>query len=234
MAASQDLLVLFDLDGTLIRAGDTVHHDAFDHALRAVFGVSATVRGLPLGGRLDRQLAPEALAAAGVAVDHDDPRVDRVMAVMGRYYRLRVGPGDRADWVLAGVVDLLRKLKAGGTAMGIATGSAREVALAKLEGAHLSGYLTTGAYGDEASDRAALVDRAVHQAGATYGRRFLRPNTVVVGDTPADVEAARAVGARVVAVATGRYSTDDLDDAGPDATFPDLTAADLVLRAIRG
>lgn len=226
--------MLFDLDGTLIRAGDDVHHAAFDHALKAVFGVPATIAGIRLGGRLDTEIAPEALANAGVEVSAGDPRLIHLMAVMGRYYRLRVGPGDRVDWVLEGVVEVLRKLRAGGVAVGVATGSAREVALAKLESAGLAEYLPAGAYGDEVADRPALLDLAVRHAGTVYGRPFLRPNTVVVGDTPADVVAARAIGARVVAVASGRYSTDELDEHAPDATFPDLSAADLVLKAIRG
>ncbi len=234
MATSHDLLVLFDLDGTLIRAGDEVHHAAFDHALKAVFGVPATIAGIRLGGRLDNEIAPEALANAGVQVNAGDPRLAQVMGVMGRYYRLRVGPGDRADWVLDGVVEVLRKLRAGGVAVGVATGSAREVALAKLESAGLGDYLTAGAFGDEAADRPALLNMAVRHAGAVYGRPFLRPNTVVVGDTPSDVLAARAIGARAVAVASGRYTTDDLDEHAPDATFADLSAADLVLTAIGG
>jgi phosphoglycolate phosphatase-like HAD superfamily hydrolase len=73
----------------------------------------------------------------------------------------------------------------------------------------------------------------VQQATARYGRKFLAANAVVIGDTPADVNAARETGARVVAVATGRFDIDELDALGPDATFADLTNADAVIKAIR-
>jgi phosphoglycolate phosphatase-like HAD superfamily hydrolase len=72
----------------------------------------------------------------------------------------------------------------------------------------------------------------VAAASKVYRRGFALANAVVVGDTPADVAAARAIGARVVAVATGRYSGDDLDEHGPDATFADLANADAVIKAI--
>jgi phosphoglycolate phosphatase len=83
------------------------------------------------------------------------------------------------------------------------------------------------------ADRPGLVRRAVQQATDRYGRRFLTANAVVIGDTPADIDAARDTGARVVAVATGRFAVDELDGYGPDATFADLTNADSVIKAIR-
>ena len=82
-------------------------------------------------------------------------------------------------------------------------------------------------------NRSALVRHAVAQAGSRYGRKFLAANAVVIGDTPADILAARDTGARVVAVATGRFGVDELDGHGPDAIFADLTNADAVIKAIR-
>ena len=146
---------------------------------------------------------------------------------------MRVHDGDRVPWVLPGAADVLRKLRATGIAMAVATGSLREVAELKLATSGLRDYFPVGAFGDEVSDRADLVRQAVKQASVRYGRKFLAANAVVIGDTPADIGAARETGARVVAVATGRFDVDELDGFGPDATFADLTNADAVIKAIR-
>lgn len=232
MATNFEIVALFDLDGTLLRAGDPVHRAAFEHALRVVFGTAATLADLELGGQLDLAIAYRALARQGVEPVPSDPRVLEMMTIMGRYYRLRVGAGERADWVLEGVVDLLRKLRAAGVATVVATGSAREVAEAKLASAGLGDFFPAGAFGDEAEDRPTLLRQAAAAAGRVYRRNFALANAVVIGDTPADVEAARAIGARVVTAATGRFSSDQLDEHGPDAAFPDLANADAVIKAI--
>lgn len=232
VATNFEIVALFDLDGTLLRAGDPIHRAAFEHALRVVFGTAASLGDLELAGQLDLAIAARALARQGLDASRDDLRVREVMTIMGRYYRLRVGAGERENWVLDGVVDLLRKLRAAGVATVVASGSAREVAAAKLASAGLSDYFPAGAFGDEAEDRPTLLRHAVSAAGKVYRRGFALANAVVLGDTPADVLAARAIGARVVAVATGRFSSDDLDEQGPDASFPDLGNADAVIKAI--
>jgi beta-phosphoglucomutase-like phosphatase (HAD superfamily) len=233
VAANHQLLVLFDLDGTVLRAPDPVHVAAFDHGLQVVFGAGASIASRPASGRLDRDLAREALVERG-RTDVDDHGLRQVMDIMGRYYRRRVGQGERADWVLPGVTEVLRKLRARGVATAVASGSAREVGTAKLAAAGLADAFAAGAWGDEVDDRPQLLRRALAAAGAAHRRPFLAANAVVVGDAPADVEAARLVGARIVAVATGRFSTEQLDELGPDATFSDLGNPDAVVRALLG
>ncbi len=125
------------------------------------------------------------------------------VAIVGRFYRLRVHDGDRVPGVLPGAADVLRKLRATGIAMAVATGSLREVAELKLATSGLRDYFPVGAFGDEVSDRADLVRQAVKQASVRYGRKFLAANAVVIGDTPADIGAARETGARVGADGTG-------------------------------
>ncbi len=233
MAANHEILALFDLDGTLLRVGDPVHHAAFEHATRLVFGFELDITTLELAGAVDRRLYDVVAVQAGLGPAEAERRFAEWASIVGRFYRLRVQAGDRAPWVLPGVGDVLRKLRATGIAMAVATGSIRDVAELKLSSSGLRDYFPVGAFGDEVADRASLVLRAVQQATARYGRKFLAANAVVIGDTPADVSAARETGARVVAVATGRFDVDALDALGPDATFADLTNADAVIKAIR-
>jgi phosphoglycolate phosphatase len=233
VAANHEILALFDLDGTLVRAGDEVHHAAFEHACRVVFGAEVTVRSFELGGAVDRGLYDTAAAGLGMDPARAAQRFAEWAAIVGRYYTRRVGGDDRVGWVLPGVSEVLRKLRATGIAMAVATGSARAVGETKLAASGLADYFRAGAYGDEGPDRVSLLRRAVEDAGLRYGRRFLAANAVVIGDTPADIKAAREIGARTIAVATGKYPADELDSLGPDATFADLTNADAVVRVIK-
>lgn len=232
VASNYEIAALFDLDGTLLRAGDPAHRAGFEHALRVVFGIDATLEGMSFAGQLDAVLAERAMQRAGIPAHVAAARAGEVMTIMGRFYRLRVGVGDRLDWVLPGVMDVLRKLRAAGVAIATASGSAREVAEAKLAAAGLADYLAAGAFGDEVRSRPELLRSAVKSASRLHRRPFALANAVVVGDTPADIDAARAIGARVVAVATGPFTPDELDQHGPDALFVDLSNADAVIKAI--
>jgi phosphoglycolate phosphatase-like HAD superfamily hydrolase len=234
VAADRDVLALFDLDGTLIRVGDRVHHAAFEHATRVVLGEDLDITTLDLAGAVDRRLFDQVAERIGLDPGDADARFPGFVAALGDYYADRVGAGDRTGWVLPGVPDLLLELRATGVAIAIATGSTRAVAEAKLIGAGLDGHFPTGAFGDEARDRAALVHTAWTRACAHHGRSFPVTDTVVIGDTPADIAAARHTGTRVVAVATGRFGVDELDGHGPDATFADLADVAAVVRAISG
>jgi phosphoglycolate phosphatase len=91
-----------------------------------------------------------------------------------------------------------------------------------------------GAYGSDHRDRGRLVDVARAKARERLGEEVDPADVVVIGDTPLDVAAGRAGGARVVAVATGHYDVASLEATEPDAVLPDLSDTDAVLRAIFG
>jgi phosphoglycolate phosphatase-like HAD superfamily hydrolase len=119
----------------------------------------------------------------------------------------------------------------------VLTGNIRPVAEVKLTALGLRDGidLCIGAYGDDHEDRTELVHVARRRAAGVVGRSpssFSGTATVVIGDTPLDVSAARAAGARAVGVATGSYSAADLLEAGAHAVLPDLTDTSAVLRAL--
>ena len=118
----------------------------------------------------------------------------------------------------------------------VLTGNVRRMAEMKLGAVGLDGHLDleAGAYGDSHEVRSELVHLARGNAARKYGRGFAGMATVLVGDTPLDVAAARATGARAVAVATGGTSADKLAESGADAVLPDLTDTPAVLSAILG
>jgi phosphoglycolate phosphatase-like HAD superfamily hydrolase len=127
--------------------------------------------------------------------------------------------------------------QAGRIHQSVLTGNIRSVAEVKLAALGLREWLDLciGAYGDDHEDRTELVEVARRRAAAVHGRSaaaFDGTATVVIGDTPLDIAAALAAGARAVGVATGSYSARDLATAGADAVLPDLTDTAAVLRAL--
>jgi phosphoglycolate phosphatase-like HAD superfamily hydrolase len=225
-------LILFDIDGTLLRVGDPEHHLAFVHAMERVYGLPATLEGVPLAGMLDSQIARLALSRHGLSDDEIDAQLAEMIAIMGEHYTAAVAKQSRIERVLPGVLPLAERLQAEAFALGVLTGNARAVAHAKLAAADILRFFPVGAFGDAARERGHLVEEAWHHAEQHYGVRFAGSQTVLLGDTPRDIDAARAAGTRVVAVATGRYSIDDLTAHEPDAVFPDLSRTETVLAAI--
>jgi phosphoglycolate phosphatase len=229
-------LVLWDVDHTLIDAGGgsqqlygVVFAELFGRELPAV---------APMAGRTDRAIIAETLTQAGIA--GPDQHVAAFLAglraqaaQLGELVRLR-------GRVLPGVVEAIAAL-ADGQAPGqvvqsVLTGNTRALAEAKLGALGLAPLLdmAVGAYGDSHAVRAELVHLARRAAGQAYHCDFGGAATVLIGDTPLDVAAALATGARAVAVASGSFTADELAAAGADAVLPSLSVTADVLAAVFG
>jgi phosphoglycolate phosphatase-like HAD superfamily hydrolase len=187
-----------------------------------------------MAGRTDRAIILETLTMAGV----DEPRryVDPFIAgltAQAPSVREMVAVRGRA---LPGASDVLRGLQ-GRAHQSVLTGNIRPVAEVKLAAVGLADGLDLciGAYGDDHEIRAELVPVARRRAAAVHGKspaEFDGGATVVIGDTPLDIEAALASGARAIGVATGGYTAGELAAAGAHAVLPDLTDTDAVLKAL--
>jgi phosphoglycolate phosphatase-like HAD superfamily hydrolase len=231
-------LVLWDVDHTLINAGG-LSPQLYGEVFRRMFGRTLPSVA-PMAGRTDRAIILDTLAAAGVP---DPARHARAFAAAlgaaAAAFGARVRERGRA---LPGAVDALRALAAMSgeraplVVQSVLTGNLRPLAEVKLGALGLDEYLDldVGAYGDAHEIRAELVRVARDRAAAAYHARFDGPATVLIGDTPLDVQAARATGARAVAVATGAASAAELAAAGAHTVLPDLTDTTAVLAAILG
>lgn len=223
-----ELLVLWDVDYTLVNAdglGTRLYQDVF----LDLYGRELTTVA-PKAGRTDRAIALDTLALAGIA----EPRahVDGFLAELARHVAaLRRTPQVRA---LPGASDALAALASARLYQSPLTGNIRILAELKLQAAGLDTHLDfdAGAYGDVHEVRAELVDVARRAAKGACRRDFAGELTVLVGDTPLDVEAALATGARAVAVATGSYPAAALTEAGAHVVLPDLTDTSRVLDAV--
>jgi phosphoglycolate phosphatase len=245
------LLVLWDIDYTLVDAGG-VGRMLYQTVFQEMFGDQAP-QPSPMSGRTDRAIALEVLTLAGVP--EPQQRVDAFHALMG------ARAADLTDLVrqrgraLAGAAQAIAALAefrdgrapAGGPArdgqepgldviQSLLTGNIRPLAEVKLGPLGLTSHLDldAGAYGSAHVDRAQLVPIARRNAARAYGHDFDGAATVLVGDTPLDVGAALATGARAVGVATGDFTLGELAASGAHAVLPDLADTAEVLAAILG
>jgi phosphoglycolate phosphatase len=210
------VLLLFDIDGTLLQGATRAHRDALHEALRQVHGVEAAELGLRVSpaGRTDGDIARSILVSAGVPADRIDARADAVREACGRAY-VRLCDSDLSDHVVEGMPELLGWLaEEPGVCLALLTGNYEPVARLKLRRAGLGQWFPAGqgAFGSDAEDRAALPPIARRRAGSP-GSPYPREATVVIGDTPRDIACARADGLRCVAVTTGPFATRELSAA---------------------
>ena len=232
MGGPATLLLLFDIDGTLLQSGR-----AATKAINAVFRRRYAVEN-----------AMDGVAAAG----RTDPAILRDMFLhnLGREYTPQEAASvfeeyvaelerelerESSLWVLPGVERLLRGLAAApGVVLGLATGNVEPGAWIKLRAAGLDGYFRFGGFGSDCPVRSGLVRTAIRRAAERLeesGRTITR--VVVVGDTTHDIVHGRAAGAEVAAVATGAHSARELARCGPDHLFPDLSDTEAFVKALR-
>ncbi len=222
------LLVLWDVDYTLVSA-DGLGTRLYEAVFAGMFGRALTAMA-PKAGRTDRAIAGDTLELAGV------PRadVDAFLAALARRCADGAVPGPVRP--MAGAFAAVAALASAGIRQSVLTGNIRPLAELKLARAGLGDHLDldVGAYGDVHEDRCELVAVARQAARRAYSQDFGGWSTVLVGDTPLDVEAALVTGARAVAVATGSYPFAALAAAGAHVVLPDLTDAAKVIAAVTG
>ena len=220
------MLLLFDIDGTLLLRATDAHRDAVHAALRRVWHVEdpAAARFDPRG-RTDPEIARGILLQCGVSADRIDAgMLDFKRAAADEYARRC--PTDLSAFVSPGIVEVLEELAARPeTMLSLVTGNLEPIARLKLERAGIGRFFPRGhgGFGSDHEDRTELPAIARSRAGGR-GEPYAREATVVIGDTPLDVACARADGVRCLAVTTGTYGAEDLQ--GADAVV--ATARELL------
>lgn len=223
-------LFLFDIDGTIIRAGSRVHREAFARAFRAVYGLPLDLNGISAAGRTDTWLMAEPLRRHGLSEEQILERMPEAFALMERYVDRHLD--DLRPLVLPGVPQVLEALQQRGQLLGLLTGNLCRIALAKMRHAGLARYFDTGGFGEESEVRAHLVPVALTKAAEVAGQEIPPHRAVVIGDTPLDVEAGQIAGTRTAGVATGPFSCDDLRRAGADLVLPSLADVESAVEAL--
>jgi phosphoglycolate phosphatase-like HAD superfamily hydrolase len=213
-------LLLFDIDGTLLLRATREHRAALHAAIADVHGIEVADETVTYAGRTDLEIARAILTRAGVAATAVDDGQAAVREAACDHYA-RLAPESLRDRVAPGVPELLHALDGRvDVRLSLLTGNLEPIARLKLRRAGLLEHFPAGqgAYGSDGEDRAALPAIARARAGSSE-RPFPHAETVVIGDTPADIACARADGCAVIAVATGPFDADEL--AAADAVADD-------------
>jgi phosphoglycolate phosphatase len=228
-----DLLLLFDIDGTLMAGATGAHAAAVHQAICEVHGLSAVDRSLTRAidpaGRTDPEIARAILLAHGVSAERIEARADDVRVATGEIYA-RTCPEDLSEFVLPGIPELLAELAArDGVRLSLVTGNFEVVARVKLRAAGIGRWFESGqgGFGSDSEDRTDLP--AVARARASH---HPRERTVVIGDTPRDVACALADELRCIGVETGSFGAAELTAAGAHAVAADTAALTAAIDAL--
>jgi phosphoglycolate phosphatase len=204
------MLLLWDIDGTLLQRASTEHAQAIHAAIERVYGVGIPEGQVEAAGRTDFAIARSILTLAGVSAERIDDRLHELRAVTVQEYARRV-PRDLSGHLAPHVPEVLDALAArGDVQLSLVTGNLEPVARMKLKAAGIGHHFPEGqgGFGSDAEDRAELPGIARRRAGDHPAA-----DTIVIGDTPRDIACARADGVRVIAVTTGPFAADALQAA---------------------
>jgi phosphoglycolate phosphatase-like HAD superfamily hydrolase len=214
------LAILFDIDGTLITTGGA-GAAAWRMAFEELYGIPADIGMFSDAGMTD----PEVGRLTFKNVIGHEPTSRELSRVMAR--RLAHLPQAVADSegyrVLDGVAELLPRLVEEGYLLGLTTGGVEAAAHIKLQRGGLGHYFCFGGYGSDSPDRVELTRAGVKRAEAIVGEPISRERVLVLGDTPLDISAAHGAGATAVGVASGHFTSDQLQEAGGDYVLGSLT-----------
>jgi phosphoglycolate phosphatase-like HAD superfamily hydrolase len=221
-------LFLFDIDGTLLLTGRAGEH-ALRLALRDRFGVEDDLATISFAGSTDGAIARQMFQANGI------PETPENVADLfdGYLHHLALELPQREGQVLPGIVGLLEELRGRvDCVLGLLTGNIARGAELKLSHYGVWDFFEFGAFADDHVDRNKLGPVAHARAAEKHGISFDGGDVYVIGDTPKDIDCARAAGFVAVAIATGNYTTEQLAEHTPDFLFEDLSDTTAVLKAL--
>ena len=226
-------LFLFDIDGTLISSRG-VGRQAITRALVEVYGTAGAVDRYDLRGKTDLRIVADVMRDAGLPDAVVEAGLPACFDAYVRELTALIGDGGCVQ-AMPGIADLVRALAGRDDALvGLLTGNIARGAELKLRPTGLWPLFRVGAFGSDDVDRRRLPAIACARARALVGRDFPFERVTIIGDTPHDVDCARACGAVAVAVATGQYRHDELAACTPDLLFSDFSDVAATLRDLVG
>lgn len=220
--ASNPKLVLFDIDGTLVKALDYTSRDSVPKAIKKVFGIEALIDWKKHDGSVDRKIFQDILKDYKIPdqqilaklEDLFEERYNAFYQSMGNDYKKRL---------IREAKDLVVKLVKRGIRVGLLTGNLEKIARLKIETVGLDKFLKFGLFGNEAEDRISLAKKIFKKAKNFFGIDFFPDNIYIIGDTIKDITCGKAIGAKTIGVTTGFVSLSELKKAKPDLAVKTLT-----------
>lgn len=211
-SGTEPWLLLFDIDGTLLDTGGK-GMTALRKTAIEVFGSDGPP--LDLAGSTDLGILSNLYVH--FEIEPEEQLTHRFFEIYHRHLEDSLASNPAEGRVLDGVFDLLEELVVGQHAqLGLLTGNTELGAAIKLRHYGLDGRFSFGAYGSDRADRNLLGHIALERALAVTGKTFTPERTLIIGDTPKDIACAHAIGAKCLAVATGNFTAEQLEQAGAD------------------
>ncbi|HMP68210.1 MAG TPA: HAD hydrolase-like protein [Pirellulaceae bacterium] len=218
MSETGPILVLFDIDGTLVDLHGAGRR-AFTMAIAETFGWNDSLDYISFAGATDLDVLRQICKQHGYTCTPSDEH--RFFVNLPKH--LQRATDSSSLTILPGVIDLVARLSDDpGYLVGLVTGNIEPCAKIKLEVAGIHGSFLIGAFGHEHADRMEIARLALARAQAKVGKDRFLGQRFLIGDTPADIQAAHTIGAKAIAVATGHYSIDDLRQANANLAVSGL------------
>lgn len=203
---------LFDIDGTLLNSRDGVHYNAFHAAVREIYGIDSKIDGVPVHGNTDLGILRAVARRAGLSDAEFESKlpaaINCMCAAAARY------AGGMAPKLCPSIRELLDALRQAGKLLGVVSGNLESIGWLKLEAAGIKQFFAFGSFSNQRELRRDIFRHGIKEARLRLGGSA---SVCFVGDTPSDIDAARAVGSPILAVATGVFSMTDLLSHNPDA-----------------
>jgi phosphoglycolate phosphatase-like HAD superfamily hydrolase len=218
-------LVLFDIDGTLLRGAAQHHREALVEGIRRVTGHLTTLNGIPTSGMLDRDLIALMLRAAGESENRIRRSLGKIVAECQASYGASCVP-DLSPFVCTGVHQILQALRVRGACIGLVTGNLTAIGWKKVEMAGLREYFSVGAFAEDGRTRKRLAQVAGWRA-RRHGLISKQARISLIGDHTNDIQAAKENGFQSIAVGTGITSLAELSAAQPDIVVSSLNELDI-------
>jgi len=216
-------LILFDVDGVLIKEGTFINR--YSAAIKKVFNVNVDIKRITTSGKTDTLILLELAQSVGISESEVKRHINKlrnsaIEYVKKHIYKTKIYTKD-------GVKSLLNELKNKGYLLGLVTGNLKKIAKIKLEKINLYQFFDLGGFGDTLIPRNKIIKEVIEKA------KISKNNVFYFGDSPLDVMAGKDVGIKTIAVATGNYSTKDLQKLNPDFVFENLSNLKKILSVIK-
>ncbi len=215
-----DKLLLWDIDGTLIHNG-LAGHRAIERAWKQVTGIEVDLYQIDYTGRTDKMIGHMLFEYCKIPFNQDllHDHIEAYLVIL-KEELAQTPEGQR----LPGIIDVLQAVsQRADIRQGLLTGNMERGAEAKLTHYQLWHFFEFGAYADDSHIRNELGPHALRRASQKYGCDFSPQQVFIIGDTPHDIQCAQVIGARAVAVATGKFSLQQLQAHQPDLLLNDLS-----------
>jgi len=222
-------LIIFDIDQTLVDVLE-FHNIAASKTFKEFFNKEAKLNEIDFTGKTMAANLVELARLKGIDETTVKEKIDRMLDFYAKAFMEAI-PDDTNKYILPGVKELLEKIDKNQNFLAIVTGNDTKVANKILENTGLKKYFRIVVAGDQEEKRAELVKRAVEKAQAEIKQNFTE--VIVIGDSILDIESAKPVGAKSIAVCTGYHTEEMLQAHHPDFLFPNLSDTERILKIIK-